>query len=254
MRRFIKKQIFTNCTWLMSINDYFDNLYRLQGYNEVIGAKLILDPFKSQIASKKVSVFNPEKAAAMYFWYKKGDREDLSIIDYFPEYEHCIDYKHKMFNSNYGYYANKGLKQCAEVLLKQKNTRQACFLINNNLAMGPNSIDKLCTNAVMFFIRDNTLNMVVQMRSSNLLTLLPYDFFIFSTWYAKMLNSLIAKYDFINIGHILLQIGSLHFYESDYVKKSIYNETHNIEQLFDFKSTKNANFIEHLDYKLIKFL
>ena len=121
---------------------------------------------------------------------------------YFPEYKYCIDKNHKKFNSNYGYYAKKGLSNCINELLSKKSSRQACFMINNNTAMEPSSIDKLCTNAIMFFIRGNCLHMIVQMRSSNLLTLLPYDMFIFSIWYAKVYNALISEYPMLRLAQI----------------------------------------------------
>ena len=254
----IPKRIFTNNHWLsvywhcLSQDNYpFDDAE----YHEAIGVSYSLNPLYDHVASQNSKVFDLKKAAAMYFWYKTADREDTSIIKYFPEYQHCIDENHKLFNSNYGYYANHGLDRCIEALVMNKNSRQACFIINNNEAMSRNSIDKLCTNAVMFFIRGNCLHMIVQMRSSNLLTLLPYDMFIFSTWYAKVYNQLIKVYPMLRIAVIKMQVASLHFYTSDfYAKQDKVENNHSFKYLFSYDDICDHNFENILESKLVKLL
>lgn len=223
------------------------------GYAEHIGLVYKINPLYGQVASSNIKVFDPKKAAAMYFWYEAADKTDKSILRYFPEYERCIDNKHTEFNSNYGVFAQSGLNLCIEALLADKNSRQACFMINNNDAMGPNSIDKLCTNAIMFFIRRDTLRMVIQMRSSNLLTLLPYDMFIFSTWYAKVYNALIKQYPNLGINSIIVQVASIHFFESDFEEKAD-GEENNCKALFTYKDMCDSNFKNVLEEKLIEFL
>ena len=180
----------------------------------------------------------------MYFWYKGADKFDKSILNYFSEYECCIDKNHNYFNSNYGHYAYKrgGLDFCINELKKDHKSRRACFLINNNnVSFIDDEIDKLCTNAIQFFIRDARLYMVVQMRSSNFLTLLPYDAFMFSVFYYQVFNALEEHYKIIMTGKILMQIASLHYYsvnrtdiiysstdtEKDYVELIDYNRSIN---------------------------
>ena len=250
-------KLFTNINWKNRVlspscaSHYINNA---DGYYEYIGAHYCLDPLTDHVASHNLSVFNPKKAAAMYFWYKIADKNDASIIKYFPEYKNCIDKNHKAFNSNYGLYANDGIKRCINELLSNKSSRQACFLINNNCAMSPNSIDKLCTNAIMFFIRYNALYMVVQMRSSNFLTLLPYDMFIFSVWYAKVYNALIRKYTSLETTDIEMQVASHHYYDTDYENKSSCLQSNNLEQIFDYNDICDHNFENILENKLLNFL
>ena len=251
------RRLFTNRHWLavywrcLSQDNFpFDDAK----YHESIGIDYALNPLYDHVASQNMSVFDPKKAAAMYFWYKMADREDTSITKYFPEYKHCVDKNHKKFNSNYGFYAKDGLSFCIKALKADKFSRQACFMINNNTAMGPNSIDKLCTNAIIFFIRGNCLHMIVQMRSSNLLTLLPYDMFIFSTWYAKVYNALISEYSMLRLAQIKVQVASLHYYQTDFVAKADETESHNLKYIFSYDDMCDHNFESVLESKLLKFL
>lgn len=248
-------KLFTNTNWKNKVmspscaSRYIDN-----GYYEYIGAHYCLDPLTDHVASHNLSIFDPKKAAAMYFWYKIANSKDTSIIKYFPEYANCIDKQHKHFNSNYGLYAIDGIKRCINELLSKKSSRQACFLINNNAAMGSCSIDKLCTNAIMFFIRYDALYMVVQMRSSNILTLLPYDMFIFSVWYAKVYNALKREYTSLKTTEIEMQVASHHYFDTDYETKSSCLQSNNLEQIFDYNDICDHNFENILESKLLKFL
>lgn len=251
------RRLFTNKHWLaiywrcLSQDNFpFDSA----DYHESIGINYAINPLYDHVASQNLGLFDPKKAAAMYFWYKAADREDTSIIKHFPEYKSCIDKNHKKFNSNYGYYAKDGLNICIEALKANEFSRQACFMINNNTAMSQNSIDKLCTNAIMFFIRNNSLYMIVQMRSSNLLTLLPYDMFIFSTWYAKVYNALIKTYPMLRISQIKVQVASLHYYQTDFVAKADETESHNFKYIFNYDDMCDNNFESILESKLLKFL
>lgn len=249
--------VFTNKNWANRVL-YPGNIFYSDGndYVEKLAACYELHPLEDQIASMNKLVFDPKKAAALYFWYKSADKTDKSIVKYFEEYKNCVDDAHQWFNSNYGVYAYKqhGIQRCIDVLTKQSNSRQACFCINNNSAMSPDSIDKLCTNAVQFFIRKDTLIMLVQMRSSNALTMLPYDFFIFCVWYAQVYNKLITVYPTLSIANICVQVASLHYYNSDYEAKYRNEQSTRISNIFDFKDIIDHNFENILEEKLVKFL
>lgn len=249
--------IFTNMRWLKFFYSSQFEYYEEKEYEECLCTSYKLHPFEDQIASTNKLVFDPKKAAAMYFWYKSADRTDMSIVKYFDEYKKCIDRDHQWFNSNYGLYAYRyfGLQRCIDVLIKNASSRQACFCINNNNAMSPRSIDKLCTNVVQFFIRNNELIMLVQMRSSNLLTMLPYDYFTFCVWYAQVYNKLIAIYPNLKVSCINVQVASLHYYRADYVAKDIVAAPmSDITNLFSYKEVCDKNFENILEEKLVKFL
>lgn len=224
-------EIISNAKWHDTFNKYFG--FKVEAkvpkeYMENVGVTLTVNPTTDHIMTTLNSkLFDIKKAAAMYFWYKKASAKDTSILSYFDEYKCCIDDEHKEFNSNYGIYAykRKGLKHCINTLLTDMNSRQACFCINNNIAMSEKSIDKLCTNTIHFLIRDTPyrqkvktveLKMIVQMRSSNFLTLLPYDNFMFSVFHWEVYHELKKKYENLAPGPIIIQVASLHCYRADY--------------------------------------
>lgn len=198
---------------------------------ELIGFQYSFNPRKDFIISRNVSVFQIIKAKKMYQWYKNKDMYDTSIIDYFPEYRRCfygaLTNKRAKCNSNYGVYAfnNFGLDLCIERLKADKLTRHACFCINSNKAMS--SPDKLCTNAINFKIsNDEKLKMIVQMRSSDFLNLLPYDIFNFTIFYAYVYEALKEKYKALKTSDIIVQVNSLHCYLSDLERINKYTNIH----------------------------
>ena len=243
------------------IYDYIKrgNISTQKGYYELMAECYSFSPAGDCIISRNTTLFDIRKAAAMYFWYKKGDPLDKSILKYFDEYKHCVDAKHNYFNSNYGVYAfsNGYLDLCVKRLIENENTRQAMFCINNNTAMGDNSIDKLCTNTIQFVLHKNILDIyelgaIIQMRSSNFLTLLPYDVFMFSIFYAYVYNKLIRekKFKYLSIGRFHMQVASLHFYE-----KNLENIKESDEIDLDIlRNMGEKYFFEELEDKLRTYL
>lgn len=243
----------TNEQWLTIYNNFMDVATTEDGYTEAINFSFAFDPVTCNTMSRCICILDPKKAAAMYFWYKKADKNDASIIDYFSEYKRCIDESHNYFNSNYGIYAYKlgGLKFCIDELKRNHKSRRACFCINSNaVAIKDSEIDKLCTNAIQFFIRDARLEMVVQMRSSNFITLLPYDAFMFSVFYFVVYKALKKEHKLLRTSKIHMQIASLHFYDEDIDAANNRSHTgYGDSRIIDFKAE-----ISDLSYKLNKFI
>lgn len=210
-------QIF-NPTWKQIYLKFEAEKTKQDTYHECIGFDFSFNPQTAHCMSASSTIFQLHKAAAMYYWYKRANRRDNSIKAYFDEYKYCTDREHQFFNSNYGVYAykQKGLKLCVDRLKSNPVSRQAMFCINNNDAMSDKSIDKLCTNAIHFFIRNGKLQMVIQMRSSNFVTLLPYDAFMFSVFYMEVFNELVKQYVWLEVGEIKMQIASLHYYSHNW--------------------------------------
>ena len=244
--------ILNNWIWNDIYNDFlnFSNTY--DDYIEKIGFSYKINPLRSYYMSNKSTLFTKEKARAIYLWYKNHDSRDHSIEDYFEEYKHCTDETHLDFNSNYGIYAYSeyGLNKCVERLAKNNMTRQAMFCINNNEAMSDRSIDKLCTNTIQFFIRDNKLKMIVQMRASNFITLLPYDSFMFCFWYFYVFNKLYNEYNMkdLKIDYINIYASTIHYYKKNLDNINKTEEDESILNLFD--DYKDIDFIQKFEKKL----
>ncbi len=237
--------LITNKTW--------DGVYKrflnessvdLKGYREAVGFSFKFSPVEDNMMSRCDAIFDIEKAANMFFWYRHADSKDTSIIEYFDEYAKCIDENHNTFNSNYGvhFYKNGGIQHIIKELTNNPFSRRACFCINNNAVIyDDNEIDKLCTNTIQFIIHEAKLEMIVQMRSSNFLTLLPYDAFMFSVFYLNVFSALKSHFGIIMPGMITMQIGSLHTYSERLNEIQRLNNTYyNVDNLLDFKHGLNT--------------
>ena len=207
---FYHKFINDCCVYEQNDNKYYECL----GFNFDINAD-------SNFAVMPYNAFHKkEKSDAMWNWYLTGDKYNDSILKWFSEYERCRDSNHDYFNSNYGQYIfkDKRLSRVIEELLQNPMTRHALMFINSDENQTSKEIDKLCTNCFQFYIRDNKLHMVIQMRASNIITLLPYDNDCFHKVYMIVYEQTKKKYIELETGFMHYQISSAHFYESNLEK------------------------------------
>lgn len=156
------------------------------------------------------------KANGLAYWYMKGDRDDLSIIYYMPEYEYAMNKTNPFFNSNYGYYmfVQNYVEKCVRLLSLDEHSRRACFMINNNDVAFSDANDKLCTNAIAFRIINRQLNMTVQMRSNHFIDNMPYDMYTFHILYAVVYRLLLDRYKDLQIGNYHHTAISMHINKS----------------------------------------
>ena len=120
-------------------------------------------------------------------------------------------------NSNYGWCldseANGSQRQnVIEELRRNRNSRRA-IAIYTRPSMHRDAIeggkeDFICTNAVEYFIRNDRLHCVVQMRSSDAVLGYRND----RAWHAKVLAEIASVLEVV-IGYIYWQVGSLHIYD-----------------------------------------
>ena len=189
----------------------------------------LIHPVKNAILFNNTALFDIKKAISMLDWYLKADTRDRSIVSQFPEYEKCFFSTRNgtltdegWCNSNYGQYVFGGsnsLWWCIETLTENPESRHACIMINSREAML--SHDKLCTNAIQFIInKNNELEVIIQMRSSNALTLLPYDNLMFCIFtlilYAHLKEIRCGN---LKLGYMTYQIACLHTYKGDVENK-----------------------------------
>lgn len=156
--------------------------------------------------------------AGEFAWYLGGDRNDLRIEEYSSFWKQLKNDTSKgdaAYNSNYGHYFFKEGQYGNAVwsLKTDKDSRQACIMINRREVLMSDSKDKLCTNAVMFRIRDNKLNMTVQMRSNDVIFGLGIDAVMFGWIYEMMLCDLRQYYPDLQSGRYFHTAASFHIYE-----------------------------------------
>ena len=182
---------------------------------EIIGASFLAD---------KPAIFgtvNESYVNAELKWYES---ESTNINDIYPESDkeppQAWQYTanvHGEINSNYGHliYSEKYYNQFENVVVelhKNKDSRRASMIYqrpsiwkeyNEN---GKN--DFICTNAVTYYIRDDKLNCVVQMRSNDVVFGYKNDF----AWQQFVLNELAEELS-VESGDIVWQAQNLHVYE-----------------------------------------
>ena len=135
---------------------------------------------------------------------------------------------HGNINSNYGYliYSQKYYGQYWQVLdelVSNPDGRRAMMVYNRPSIWAEynenGKSDFICTNAVAYYIRDNILHGVVQMRSNDVVFGYKNDY----AWQRYVLDKLVKDYninrpilldrDPIEAGHLIWQVQNLHVYE-----------------------------------------
>lgn len=187
---------------------------------EVIAPRLQLDPIY------KFLDFPGRKTPKKYVdielqWY---DSKDLST-DFIGQHAQIwkdISGKSGTVNSNYGYliYSDENHNQYESVLRSLVNnpySRQA-VMIYNRPSMHSDSIedgkrDFICTLAHQFFIRNNRLESVVNMRSNDAIYGFFNDFAWFATVQERLLSDLRETYCDLEMGSLVHIANSFHVYE-----------------------------------------
>ena len=136
---------------------------------------------------------------------------------------------HGEINSNYGHliFSDKYHNQYGQVLdelIRNPDSRRACMVYNRpSIWMEYNENNKndfICTNSVTYYIRDNILHAVVQMRSNDVVFGYKNDY----AWQFEIMNRLVKDWndckfeeydtgDKISLGSMIWQVQNLHVYE-----------------------------------------
>jgi thymidylate synthase len=188
---------------------------------EIIGACFIAD---------KPFIFGTPNDAyiqAEIDWYESQSTNvnDIEYPNGVPAaWKHSAN-KHGETNSNYGYliYSDKYYNQCGQVLdellMNGDTTRRATMVYTRPSIWEEykehDKNDFICTNAVSYYIRDDQLHAVVQMRSNDVVFGYKNDY----AWQKYVLDNLVLDYndlsdqEDITAGDIIWQVQNLHVYE-----------------------------------------
>jgi thymidylate synthase len=177
---------------------------------EIIGATFIAD---------EPSIFgtvNEDYVKREIDWYKSMSRNVHDIPGGPPkEWVRCAD-SNGMINSNYGWmiWSEENHNQYERVrqeLSNNPDSRRAVMIYTRPSIWDEYNTDGMsdfvCTNAVQYFIRDNKLVALVQMRSNDSIFGFKND----RAW-QKHVHEMLAKDLNIEVGHMIWHAGSLHIY------------------------------------------
>ena len=154
-------------------------------------------------------------------WYESMSFDVNDIPGDVPEVWQKVSSDEGLVNSNYGFlfFSHGNADQFGHVvdeLKRDKSSRRAVAVYTRPTIHYESQYhgmqDFICTNAVQYFVRDNCLDAVVQMRSNDAVYGYKNDF----AWqrYAQMqvLGALKTSYPGLKLGKITWQVGSLHMY------------------------------------------
>lgn len=194
---------------------------------EVINAITAIEDPTKNIMTNSIRKLSMRYAIGEMLWYLSGNPELKAIQKYTKAWDRMSD-DGKTVNSNYGFlikdaYGFDQYEYCKELLIKDKNSRQAIIHIKvpKNTLEQPTK-DLNCTVCLQFLIRENKLYCTTYMRSNDLWLGFPYDIFQFTCIQIRM-----AMEIGLDIGSYTHIAGSLHIYERDF-KKALEREKENV--------------------------
>lgn len=136
-------------------------------------------------------------------------------------------------NTQYGPRIQEQLPEIIEELKANINSRRASVLIldaEDRKLLAPKisgltTIEYPCTTALHFNIRNNKLNLTVQMRSQSACAVLVYDVFNFTNLMKYIAITLKRTYPDLELGTLYYNMSSCHYYErEDKLVKAILQE------------------------------
>jgi len=180
---------------------------------EELLAHIKIDPTDC-IADFKDREFNFKYFAGELAWYLKKDR-DVSYINHFSNFwKHIVNPGTNEINSNYGSLVfNEQIEWVVEQLRKDPNSRQAIMFFNRPEFQFEGNKDFVCTMYANFFIRDNLLNMKLQMRSNDIFYGLTFDAPFFSFLHQSVYLILKDTMPELELGTYYHFADNMHFYE-----------------------------------------
>jgi thymidylate synthase len=179
------------------------------------------------IANFEKRKFNWKYLAGELAWYLKKNR-DVDFIGAFSNFWGTLTNPDtNEINSNYGslVFNKEQFGWVIDSLVADKHSRQAIMFFNQPKFQFKGNKDFVCTMYANFFIRDNKLNMKIQMRSNDIFYGLTFDAPFFAFLQQSIHIKLLETYPELELGQYYHFTDNLHFYERHFdLAKSIQEE------------------------------
>lgn len=179
--------------------------------------------------------FNWKYFAGELAWYLLRTNE-TEFIDKFSNFWAKLKNEDGTVNSNYGKLLLSGRPGSSytqsswivESLKRDMYSRQAIGYIGDKQFQYDGNKDFVCTQYVIFFIRNNELHMKVQMRSNDIFYGLTYDAPWFSTFHQNIYQELLETYPQLKLGQYFHFSDNTHYYKRHFeMATEILNEEQN---------------------------
>ena len=183
---------------------------------ELLLAHLAIDP-RRPIANFDSRAFNWKYFAGEMAWYLHRDTDVDYIGQYSGMWSTLTNPGTNEINSNYGALVinDEQIGWVVDSLLADKNSRQAIMFFNQPKFQFKGNKDFVCTMYGNFFIRNNKLNMKIQMRSNDIFYGLTFDapFFSFLMQTVYLILKKNDQYKDLELGTYHHYADNIHFYE-----------------------------------------
>jgi thymidylate synthase len=193
------------------------------GTREIIGEQHCFINSRDIILSANERKFKIDYALQEVIWYLSRNRSIKEIGESAKIWKMIADSRQEV-ESNYGTYIWNDHPEFQESqfdwiikeLTADLTSRKAVLNINSHSHKYKNQKDLPCTISISFLVRDNALNMFVNMRSNDLIFGWCNDIFAFSFIQQLVYNELKQIYPNLGLGEYYHSATSLHVYEKHY--------------------------------------
>lgn len=214
---------------------------------------ILEDPNKCYATMRNMSM--PYLIGELLFYLKGYNK--LNNIKYYSKFWEKISDDGKNLNSCYGFYfyrmpipcKQSQMQYCIEQLKINKESKKAVMTIYSGELHSYKTKDNPCTMYAQFFIRENSLQMIVNMRSNDIWFGLPYDIPFFTFVQKQVYFNLLKTYSDLKLGLYIHRSNSLHLYKRNLqeAKQFIMNPA----KLVNIPDIKKED-IDNLDYLIRK--
>lgn len=181
-------------------------------------------------------------ALGEFCWHLSGSNKLNNIHYYSKNWELISDDREHITESCYGSKIFKESDDWQNLILELRkdiySRRAVINLYSSEHSLGKNMSDVSCTLSLQFLYRNDKLDLIVTMRSNDIVWGLPNDIFFFT-----LLQEYLAKLLNVVPGDYYHQVASLHIYDRHY---DILNRINQNPEYFDFNMPAMNN-IEIID-------
>ena len=177
---------------------------------EALGVSITID-METPIINHEKRKLNQSFMFGEAYWILSGSNDLEGVARYMKKIRNYSD-NGSILSGAYGPHVVRQLEYVKRTLLKDRDSRQAVLTIWQERPEPSKDIP--CTVSLQFLLRNNKLNCVAYMRSSDAYIGLPYDLFVFSCISARVSEML--GISGITLGELTVCAGSAHIYKDDY--------------------------------------
>jgi thymidylate synthase len=190
-------------------------------FTEIFGAMLVLRNPRARLSRSetKGKVFS---ALGELFWYLSKENK-LNFMEYYlpgvyaENSDDGISVRSGYGERFFSYNENNQIQNIINLLRDKPTTRRAVIQLFDASDLSQEFKSIPCTCTLQFIIRNDQLNLLVNMRSNDAYRGLPHDVFAFT-----MLQEIIARSVNVDVGIYKHCVGSLHLYEDCQDKARVY--------------------------------